>query len=758
MKSKLLFGALLGSIALASCTADEDITSVAKQESPIKFAVSMETANGVLTKAEMTDGMKLNFTTGDLMSLYHGIADPVSSFKGYQNAIYEGAAKDGEALVFTTKSMVLPNGAIMVYPADTTFANKGGNAPIVKIAANQDVKTKELLPFASEVLTIGEYDENAATGTAGYGKYYPIVLKQIGSTLKLVTIPSNTEVIENLPVAPLSVSNVEMIATLDNGKAAFNTAVELTAEAAEAVSKGVYPIWTNVSGVNVTAVKEAVDKLTTKDVTNNFTAVFSLLPTADDATLANGASIKINTNYGYVELNDPAAKVWNKKNGTDATAQTVKQGIESVLQNTWIANESSKNFKGEKTGGSFYRTVAADMKNLNMNGLHIKNAQHLVDALTVYDAVKESQGNSVVFYLDGDADGVFTMTPAATAAYVAHLDMEGAKSITFTPCAEAGEACTAVKFTCTEETEVPANIQFGASVETQLEGTWKYSNKNKTFENVDKLVVLEGSTLNMSGTVGGSEAVLIENFGQANVSGVTYLETLDMTNYGEMFIAANAELRVQTDFQNGSQDLDNHGKIYNSGVLATVLGSDGVITNLGYIKQMTATSKTYITNNQTEDADFSVIYNVENNVLGIIELFDKDDDNYSVSNEENEGFIMITTTAASVKGADFGKEANYVKVAGDCTALDFTPEADGRVKFIEIASNEEVVWSANGTDELAGLIMKAGTKMNLKKSNTLNIATAFLKGTIYQGGALDIDNFAGYLGGAPTDEENVLKY
>ena len=758
MKSKLLFGALLGSIALASCTADEDIASVAKQESPIKFAVSMETANGVLTKAEMTDGMKLNFTTGDLMSLYHGIADPVSSFKGYQNAIYEGAAKDGEALVFTTKSMVLPNGAIMVYPADTTFANKGENAPIVKIAASQDVKTKELLPFASEVLTIGEYDENAAAGTAGYGKYYPIVLKQIGSTLKLVTIPSNTEVIENLPVAPLSVSNVEMTATLDNGKAAFNTAVELTAEAAAAVSKDVYPIWTNVSGVNVTAVKEAESKLTTKDVTDNFTAVFSLLPTADDATLADGASIKINTNYGYVELNDAVAKVWNKKNGTDATAQTVKQGIESVLQNTWIANESSKNFKGEKTGGSFYRTVEADMKNLNMNGLHIKNAQHLVDALTVYDAVKESQENSVVFYLDGDADGVFTMTPAATAAYVAHLDMEGAKSITFTPCAEAGEACTAVKFTCTEETEVPANIQFGASVETQLEGTWKYSNKYKTFENVAKLVVLEGSTLNMSGTVGGSEAVLIESFGQANVSGVTYLETLDMTNYGEMFIAANAELRVQTDFQNGSQDLDNHGKIYNSGVLATVLGSDGVITNLGYIKQMTATSKTYITNNQTEDADFSVIYNVENNVLGIIELFDKDDDNYSVSNEENEGFIMITTTAASVKAADFGKEANYVKVAGDCTALDFTPEADGRVKFIEIASNEEVVWSANGTDELAGLIMKAGTKMNLKKSNTLNIATAFLKGTIYQGGALDIDNFAGYLGGAPTDEENVLKY
>lgn len=43
MKSKFLFGALLGSIALASCTADEELNSPAvSQESPIKFAVSLE--------------------------------------------------------------------------------------------------------------------------------------------------------------------------------------------------------------------------------------------------------------------------------------------------------------------------------------------------------------------------------------------------------------------------------------------------------------------------------------------------------------------------------------------------------------------------------------------------------------------------------------------------------------------------------------------------------------------------------------------
>lgn len=757
MKSKLLFGALLSSIALASCTADEDIASVAKQESPIKFAVSMEAADGILTKAEMTDGMKLNFTTGDLMSLFHGIAAPTTSFTNYQNAIYEGTAADGESLVFTTKSMVLPKGAVMVYPCDTTFANNGTAAPVVKITANQNAKTKELLPFASEILTIGEYNEDAAEGTAGYGKYYPIVLKQIGSTLKLVTLPSNTEVINNLPVAPLSVSDVEMTANLATG-GAFNTSVELTAESTLAASNATYPIWTNVSGVNTANAKTTETTLTTKDITENFTAVFSLLPTAESTTL-NSASVKINTNYGYVELKDDTEKVWNKKNGTETTAKTVKDGIEDVLKNTWIANESSKNFKGEKTGGSFYRTIEADMSKLNMNGLHIKDAQHLIDALKVYDAIKETQENSVVFHLDGDEDGVFTMTPEAAAAYTAHLDMEGAKSITFTPCEVEDEACNAVKFTCAEETEVPANIQFGKSVETQLEGTWKYSNKEKKFVNVARITVLENSTLNMSGTVGGSaSAFYIKNLGQANVSGVTYLETLNMVNYGEMNIAENAELRVKTNFQNGTQNLEDHGKIYNNGVLATVLGTSGEITNLGYIKQMTATSKTYITNNQTASADFSNAYNKKNNVLGIIELFDKDDDNYSVSNELNQGFIMITTTAASVKAEDFGKEANYVKIAGDCTALEFTPTTAGRVQYIEIASNQEVVWTADATQALKGLIMEAGTKMNLKKSNKLSVTTAFLKGTIYQGGDLTITGYVGYLGGAATDNANVIKY
>ena len=212
MKSKVLFSALLGGFVLASCTADETLVSApGSQESPIKFSVSLE--NDALTKADITSDMKVNFEAGDLMSLFHGITSAnLNALSGFQNAIYEGSAKNGEAFEFTTKSMVLEGGAIMVYPADTTFANKvgGSAAPVITIPTEQNAKTKELTPHMSEVLNIGAYDEDSNEGTAGYGKYYGIVLKRVGTTLKLTADLENTDAINSLPVEPLKVTRVKM--------------------------------------------------------------------------------------------------------------------------------------------------------------------------------------------------------------------------------------------------------------------------------------------------------------------------------------------------------------------------------------------------------------------------------------------------------------------------------------------------------------------------------------------------------------------
>ena len=366
---------------------------------------------------------------------------------------------------------------------------------------------------------------------------------------------------------------------------------------------------------------------------------------------------------------------------------------------------------------------------------------------------------TINFYLDGDATGVFTMTPAAAAAYTAHLTAT-APAITFTPCATAGEACTAVKFVAESETEVPTTLTFTTNtVDVQLAGTWKWSAADKNYTNVNDVVVLEDATLNLSNTVKDATGKRILNYGSINVSGITYLENTTLRNLGTITIPADAEFRVKSALANRAQTLTDYGKIYNSGVLATV-GSGNIYNHGGYIKQVVAGAKTYITSNET-GTGFAAAFNsgATPNLIGTIELFDKDDDNYSVSNTANQGFIMITTTAAAVAAEDLGVEANYVKLAGDCTSFTYSQtSATARLQYVEIASSKEVVWTSASTASMKGVIVPAGKKLNIKKDNTVISAATFVKGTIYQGGAYTPGAFVTYLGGAATDAANIITY
>ena len=265
--------------------------------------------------------------------------------------------------------------------------------------------------------------------------------------------------------------------------------------------------------------------------------------------------------------------------------------------------------------------------------------------------------------------------------------------------------------------------------------------------------------MNLSNTVKDATGKRILNYGSINVSGITYLENTTLRNLGTITIPADAEFRVKSALANRAQTLTDYGKIYNSGVLATV-GSGNIYNHGGYIKQVVAGAKTYITSNET-GTGFAAAFNsgATPNLIGTIELFDKDDDNYSVSNTANQGFIMITTTAAAVAAEDLGVEANYVKLAGDCTSFTYSQtSATARLQYVEIASSKEVVWTSASTASMKGVIVPAGKKLNIKKDNTVISAATFVKGTIYQGGAYTPGAFVTYLGGAATDAANIITY
>ncbi|MGN0052444.1 MAG: hypothetical protein ACI378_00090 [Bacteroides sp.] len=774
MKTKILFGALMGTFALAACNSEEEFTTPAQKTSPITFEVTLDGADAA-TKAEFASG-KINFELGDLLSLYHGITDASSAstgFTGYSNAVYEAkACGDGEALKFVSAAMVNKGEAVMIWPADTTFANTGTAAPNITIPAVQDAKTKLLMPYVSEVLTIDAYDGEEMKNVAGYNKTYPVVLKQFGSTLTLNTKAINDDVISNLDVAALKVTDVELTAKSATANL-FNTSVALKATGATPhTNTDDFDHWADVTEADFTSATASAT-LKTTDATNT-SAIFTLLPvasTADVADAADKAKVVINTNYGtvtvaYASGETPWAKTEDKLGTTEA--KTVSDGLEDVLKNVYIDNTTtSSKFYGEKTGGKMTRWIEADISKLDMNNLHIKDAEQLIDVLKVLDAMKEVAGSTVAtaaainFYLDGDAEGVFTMTPAAAAAYTAHLDAT-APAITFTPCATAGEACTAVKFVAESETEVPTKLAFETnSVNVQLAGTWKWSADDKDYNaQVNNIVVLEDATLNLSNTVKAGTANTIINNGTVNVSGITYLETVKLRNLGTITIPENAEFRVKSALANRATTLEAYGKIYNSGVLATV-GTSGAIYNYGgYIKQVVNGAKTYITSNET-GTGFAAAFKSDAtpNLIGTIELFDKDDDNYSVSNSANQGFIMITTTAAAVAAEDLGEEANYVKLAGDCTSFTYSQtSATARLQYVEIASSKEVVWTSASTENMKGVIVPEGKKLNIKKSNTVKSAATFVKGTIYQGGAYTPGVFVTYFGGENADAANIITY
>ena len=179
----------------------------------------------------------------------------------------------------------------------------------------------------------------------------------------LTTVPSNTDKIDGLGVSPLKVSSIEM-----NASGAFTTSISVKYNVATPYRNSEFPLWTKVSDVDVDNATVA-NALTTTDITNNYNAVFTLLPTKT-STIISGANVVIKTNYGKVTLEDAKGDIWGKTATTVTYDKTVTEGIQEVLDNTWT-DATTGSFIGEKIGKYGKRSIQADMSTLDMNGLHI---------------------------------------------------------------------------------------------------------------------------------------------------------------------------------------------------------------------------------------------------------------------------------------------------------------------------------------------------------------------------------------------------
>ena len=772
MKFKF-YGVALAALAMAACNNEEMLEANKPAEgSRVVFGLVSDNDG---TRAQFLENYTLQWTEkdGDKMSLFNGGTLSGTNLTDAKNAIYAAGSTDEDGRpVFTSENMVYPGLAVMVYPCDTIFQYSGSQLT-VSVPQNQSKESNLLIPFISNGITIADYNGIKGDG-AGYAKKYDIALKQVGTlfTLKPNWEGENYDAIAELEsngeiITPLGISSIELSTGMPyfTGTGVVNV-TNVVPNPAKPVA-GTRDAWTNVTEV-VPATIYNYSSISTTAVTEDLkSSEFVLLPynnvnyggeVNDTYCGDNNAVVTVNTNYGTVVLKDKG-DVWYgdvasyKDVNGNIVKRTIAEGMRDLLTLTHhkkAATATNTYFPGEKVGGHVARIIDCDLADIDMSTVHIKSERQLLDMIAVHDAIQAE--TAVVFTIDGDKDGKFTMSSSTVDKLNKH------DKITIKPCDVTAEACATIVIT--DATEVPA-IDFLATGTVDIElaaGNWTWTGGKKTMQNVEQLFVTGTDTrLNIQNgavvAVEGAAFKEIVNNGIVNILGEAKQQT-QFINNAQMFIASGAYYAVdKVTFINQSASLDKQGNIKNSGEFGAING--GKIKNFGYIKQATANSKTFITTNQTNPAYFYTAFG-DNNKFGTIELFDVNDNRYSITDNANQGFIKITTTAEAVTKANVGVEANYVVVSGDCTKLN-TNEFPGRVLYLEIASNKEVEWTTS-TTTLTGLIVNEGCKLYLPKTNKATASKALVNGRIYRGGSLTIGGYVSYLGGDAADASNILTF
>ena len=806
MKAKYLFPVLAG-LAMVSCQEDDFLSTnvQSEQASPITFTVTKE--DGAATKAweDFTGRTHFNFGEGDLISLWNGMTlgkegnDEVTWENATkwtaigQNAVYEGYG-EGESLVFTTRSIVNAGPAIMVYPADLTFYNlneKSANDGLFyKLETAQTKETKNKIPYVSDVMNIGEYTDKGTDNTAGYARNYNVLLRPAGSLFGMKLNGVGGLNYEAIGVEPLQYTKV----TMTNGeKGLFTNEIKITySQTASALKDDASEKFEHILKQSDVAQAEdaAVASISTEDIDgvnlidNLPVAYFSLLPMAESASADDAVSIEVQTTYGKVTVANNASAADGDKgplqNKAETQGKNLKDNLDNVISNIYKATENSK-FGEEKQGRVIRRTLTFDISNLDMDGLHIIDENHLMDALTVYDKIygdKSAEEKAVTWILDGNENGEFVMNPEAAAEFEARLANENNRISFRRNTADDEKACTTVKFVATEETEVPAVIKFvGESATVQsadkvsivFEGPWKYTNEKKEYSALTGMTF--NGTLKLSGKVGAtmtnSKDFTIYSNNTVTVDGTVDL-SLPMVNYGTINIGEDDQLFVAGGSKNGDNDiiavltndataLNKYGEINNAGSLGVRQQGKGTINNYGYIEQMNEEAYTYVTTNAVEDDGkaFEAAFNATNSKIGTIKLYGTGNMNTTVGN--NNGFIKVYTDVETVDDEAVGTVANYVVITGACSKYAVASE---KIKYVDVQSSKRVVFGNNalngkGQYTLTGLVIGEGYSINIPSTVKVEVSGAtYLKGFVYYAGIFTCETYNTYLGN--TSNNNVI--
>lgn len=350
MNKKLLFVAM--SLAMLTACTDNDFESKQK-EAQEAGAVQFEFVNdNDATRAAMmgNNNNKLVWSAEDkdLLTLYHGAE--LGAVTGYQNATYsiqEGA--EGETAKLTTPTMILAGGAIMVWPADTTF-RIASNANLSVVIPTEQSDIANQIPFVSDQIEIGAFQQlpadntETAYNTAGWNRTYPVYMRPMASQLNIKADYGETDdEIEKLyegkegvaageGITPIKVTSIELLTSagqqapadpgqqdpVDPGQDPAPVAGQFTTKSAIVFNDAnaawgnlpatVHQNWKKVTTVNRAEPLATAAKLTTTFLNGNDGGKFLILPQPAIDGGVQGGAVVVNTIYGKVVVAAPGVQ------------------------------------------------------------------------------------------------------------------------------------------------------------------------------------------------------------------------------------------------------------------------------------------------------------------------------------------------------------------------------------------------------------------------------------------------------------------
>ena len=533
---------------------------------------------------------------------------------------------------------------------------------------------------------------------------------------------------------------------------------------------------------------------------------FNSLPvTAGDGAEATNVVTIFNTSYGDVTVTkslkdcayafdqphagavDGEANEWIKLGDAadDITKAKDKKNWKIASHNTFVNQYG--NHKGKYT-------FDVDFSDGVMNGMDIKNDEHLQQALKYYIASEKDEDPVVLDLQPASAtDNTFKISKISIAllqtinagATSVKVNAAGLDKVIVTQDGQSDLGLANKK-------EVP-NLDnvFSAATAVSLskdcEWTWAGGDDAKTALTVDANVTSitnEGTlTVNATNVELSVAATTLANAAGAKmyIKKVTTVKN-NLTNLGEIYVGSASdttpELRaygkVITNDATGLKDATKtepaeYGIIYNYGVVGVSAGAaGGEFNNYGYIKMMSNAAITLLTSNQ-KTGNFAAAFKDDPdpanwNKMGVVELPNGNATALvSVSNATDQGFIKYDMTSETPTAITYATPAGNVKyntiiVNGDITFN----AAEDEIQYIEFAGTRtQVVNPADQAylSQLKGIYVHEGKSIIIEKTNKLVCGQgAFLdkNATVYNGGTFTYVSTTNYFGTWSTDQ--IIKY